>query len=307
MKHLLKKFEIKRLLVVALAAFACVGMWGCYDDPCDDMEYRWTGPTEKKIVGFVNDSFAIVAHANRWSYEADCMCSGERFGLGRWTIGVYNYREQLDGPVFVDSVDDGYGQYMYVLGQLSDSVVWGGNTDPNLLVWKNATSFSFWKIGEKPHIIGVRQSFDGCSVSFPIGSLREWTDGAIFAKGNLTTGNDSCQYAVLDTVSGVLTYKRLDEDLMWIQKCDDVRAWGYDVYCSLPGKRPLEGNILKNEKDTILAPLVFSKGIFWGNMIELRANICNLGNQEISCLDSTFTWREPLKFYKGNDVVVDLE
>lgn len=40
MKHLLKKFEIKRLLVVALAAFACVGMWGCYDDPCDDMEYR---------------------------------------------------------------------------------------------------------------------------------------------------------------------------------------------------------------------------------------------------------------------------
>ncbi len=247
MKNLLNKFGLQRLIVAAITAISSVCMWGCYDDPCDDMEYRWMGPTEKKIVGFVNDSFAIVAHANRWSYEADCMCSGERFGLGRWTIGVYNYREQLDGPVFVDSVDDGYGQYMYVLGQLSDSVVWGGNTDPNLLVWKNATSFSFWKIGEKPHIIGVRQSFDGCSVSFPIGSLREWTDGAIFAKGNLTAGNDSCQYAVLDTVSGVLTYKRLDEDLMWIQNCDDVRAWGEDVYCLKTKKQPIAVLLLVDE------------------------------------------------------------
>lgn len=111
-------------LTALILAIVC--MWGCYDDPCDDMEYSWAGETEKKIVGFVNDSFAIVAHANKWSYAAGCMCSGERFGLGRWTIGIYNYREQLDGPVFVDSVDEGFGYYTYILGQLSDSVVWGG-------------------------------------------------------------------------------------------------------------------------------------------------------------------------------------
>ena len=239
--------EIKRLIVAALAAFACVGMWGCYDDPCDDMEYRWTGPTEKKIVGFVNDSFAIVAHANRWSYEADCMCSGERFGLGRWTIGVYNYREQLDGPVFVDSIDNGYGRYMYVLGQLSDSVVWGGDTDPNLMGWQNATSFSFWKVGEQPHLIGVKQAFDGCSVSFPIASLREWKDGKIFAKGNLTAGGDSCQYAVLDTIIGMLTYKRLGDKLKWIEMCDDVRVWGEEVYCLKTQKQPISVLLLVDE------------------------------------------------------------
>lgn len=247
MKNLLKKFGFQRVIVVVIIAISSIGMWGCYDDPCDDMEYRWTGPTEKKIFGFVNDSFAIVAHANRWSYEADCMCSGERFGLGRWTIGIYNYREQLDGPVFVDSADDGYGQYMYVLGQLSDSVVWGGNTDPNLLVWKNGTSFSFWKIGEQPHVINISSNFDGCSVSFPIASLREWRDGSIFAKGPLTAGNDSCQYAVLDTVSGVLTYKRLDENLMWIQGCDDVRAFGDNVYCLKTQKQPIAVLLLVNE------------------------------------------------------------
>ena len=112
---------------------------------------------------------------------------------------------------------------------------------------------------------------------------------------------------MLDTVAGTLTFKRLDENLKWIQKCDDVRAWGDDVICSVSGEHPLEGYILRNNTDTLSTPLIFSSGFFWGDMIELRANICSLGNQEISCLDSAFTWREPLKFYKDDDVVVDLE
>ena len=293
-------------LTALILALVCVCMWGCYDDPCDDMEYRWTGPTEKKIVGFVNDSFAIVAHANRWSYEADCMCSGERFGLGRWTIGVYNYREQLDGPVFVDSVDDGYGQYMYVLGQLSDSVVWGGNTDPNLLVWKNGTSFSFWKIGEQPHVINISSNFDGCSVSFPIASLREWRDGSIFAKGPLTAGNDSCQYAVLDTVSGVLTYKRLNDDLMWIQSCDDVRAWGDDVFClerkkenfstrMLKNGSPIDSLLVDNQKKYAVYP-----ALFMGRMVRLGDYICSIDKERLK-KDPNIKSLSGLKFIDANE------
>jgi len=273
--------KVARLLFAALVAAICAGMWGC-GDPCDDMEYVWTSQTEKKIVGFVNDTFAIVAHGNRWSYETDCMCSGERFGLGRWTIGIYNYREQQDGPVFVDSVDDGFGQYMYVLGQLSDSVVWGGDTDPNLLVWKNATSFSFWKIGEHPRVIEISQAYEGCSISFPISSLREWTGNFIFAKGNLSAGGDSCQYAVLDTIARTLTYKRLDDDLKWIQKCDDVRAWGKDVYC-LRYESLSSIIYLKKENEMVDSILVENQGwysgsFFMGNLMLVDGNVCEYKN-----------------------------
>lgn len=289
-------------LTALILAIAC--MWGCYDDPCDDMEYSWAGETEKKIVGFVNDSFAIVAHANKWSYAAGCMCSGERFGLGRWTIGIYNYREQLDGPVFVDSVDEGFGYYTYILGQLSDSVVWGGNTAMNLTVWKNGTSFSFWKIGEQPHVINISSNFDGCSVSFPIASLREWRDGSIFAKGPLTAGDDTCQYAVLDTVAGMLTYKRLDDDLKWIQKCDDVRTWGNNVYCFMPGKQPFEATFLRNGKDTIDVPLKFTVGTFFGSVLKPNGHLCNLVDGVVVC--SGVVWRGGLNFFKDDEIILDL-
>ena len=53
--------------------------------------------------------------------------------------------------------------------------------------------------------------------------------------------------------------------------------------------------------------MIFSRGIFWGRMIELRANICRLEIKTISCLDTAFTWREPLKFDQNDEVIVDLE
>ena len=55
------------------------------------------------------------------------------------------------------------------------------------------------------------------------------------------------------------------------------------------------------------APLIFSKGIFWGEMIELRSSICRLGTKIISCLDPDYTWSEPLKFYQKDKVIVNLE
>jgi hypothetical protein len=42
-------------------------------------------------------------------------------------------------------------------------------------------------------------------------------------------------------------------------------------------------------------------------MIELRASICRLEAKAIICLNPDFTWREPLKFYQNDEVVVDLE
>ena len=69
----------------------------------------------------------------------------------------------------------------------------------------------------------------------------------------------------------------------------------------------LEGHILKNNIDTLSSPLIFSRGVFWGKMIELRASICRLETKAIICLNPDFTWREPLKFYQNDEVVVDLK
>lgn len=297
--------EIKRLIVAALATLACVGMWGCgYEGDGERVFADHFGSAS--IVGFIDDSLVIVADDKSWSQN---FSDGTDFvGRGHQRLRVFNYRVQEDGPRWTDTLDNFTDEFDYVKGQVSDSVIWGAHGDELI---------SFWKLGEKPIVHKISVKTEGCSRKFAIKSMRTWLDGLIRVSGIvfsgqrmndlLNAGSDTCQYAVLDTVAGTLTFKRLDENLKWIQKCDDVRAWGDDVICSVSGERPLEGYILRNNTDTLSTPLIFSSGFFWGDMIELRANICSLGNQEISCLDSAFTWREPLKFYKDDDVVVDLE
>ena len=295
------KGGIKKFQAVLAVAFACVYMWGCGDLLREDGEKEFTGHYIKgnaKVVGFIDDSLVIVYDFQYWNQD---LADGTQItGTGKQRLRVFNYRVQEDGPRWADTLDNMTEVYDYVKGQLSDSVIWGGNS---------RTSFSFWKLGEVPIVRGVRVNKEGCDMDYGVRSLRPWLNETIIALGenSLKNSGSACQYAILDTVANTLTYKRLDANLKWIEKCDDVRAWGDDVYCSIPGEHSLEGNVIKNQSDTLLAPLAFSRGIFWGNMIELRANICSFDNRKIMCLDSAFSWREPLKFYKKDDVVVYLE
>ena len=290
-----------RLKIFALLALACVCMWGCGDLLREDGEKEFTGHYIKgnaNVIGFIDDSLVIVYDFQYWNQD---LADGTQItGTGKQRLRVFNYRVQEDGPRWADTLDNMTEVYDYVKGQLSDSVIWGGN---------GRTSFSFWKLGEVPIVRGVRVNKEGCDVDYGVRLLRPWLNETIIALGenSLKNSGSACQYAILDTVANTLTYKRLDANLKWIEKCDDVRAWGDDVYCSIPGEHSLEGNVIKNQSDTLLAPLAFSRGIFWGNMIELRANICSFDNRKIMCLDSAFSWREPLKFYKKDDVVVYLE
>lgn len=296
----------KPLFAILAVALACVCMWGCgnwYEGDGERVFADHFGSAS--IVGFIDDSLVIVADAKEWSQEtSDGYAIG---GRGHQRLRVFNYRVQEDGPRWTDTLDNFTDEFDYVKGQVSDSVIWGAHGDELI---------SFWKLGEKPIVHKISVKTEGCSQKFAIKSMRTWIDGLIWAPGIVFSGqrtndllnaeSDTCQYAVLDTVAGTLTFKRLDENLKWIQKCDDVRAWDNDVYCSVSGKHSLEGVILKNGVDTLFAPLQFSKGIFWGKMIELRASICRLGTNAISCLDTDFTWREPLKFYQNDEVVVNL-
>lgn len=295
--------EIKRLMVIVLAALACVSMWGCgVDDGWGEREFR--AYDVAKVVGFIDDSLVILADSREWMQETPDYAIG---GHGHQRIRVFNYRVQEDGPRWTDTLDNFVDECDYVLGQLSDSVVWGGQTSLYTKVWKGPL-MTFWKIGEKPIVKNISVETERCSQTFFVKNMRSWIEETIIvlSEKSLRYGGDTCQYAVLDTVAGTLTFKRLDENLKWIQKCDDVRAWGDDVYCVILDNEGENSLILKNINDTIPTPRKFAIGGFWGNMIKLSGNICSIHDDEITCSDVIWYGNE-LKFYENGEVVVDLE
>lgn len=294
MKHLLNKFELERLLAVLTLAFVCICMWGC-----SDVDFRWEpGRSGAKVVGFVDDSLVMVGDYRCWSEITD-RWNGEYIdldGCGRERLCVYNYRVQEDGPRWCDSLssEDMTGIFG---GQMADSVIWGGEV---------SKSVQLWKLGERPHEIKLTKKSEGCSVEFRISSLKQWLDGTFIGRSgeSLAADADTCNYAVLDTVARTLTYKRLDEGLEWIKECDDVRAWGNEVYCVILDSEGEKSLVLKNKQDSISAPRKFAIGGFWGDMIKLNGNICSIKDDSITCSDVTWRGNE-LKFYRDDEVVVE--
>lgn len=287
-----------RNLIVAVkiiaAVLMCVYMWGC----SDDVSMHWSEERSLgEVVGFVDDSLAIVSSARYWYEDVEPAfgLSYDRSGYAHPGLSLYNYRVQLDGPVWSDTLnisrDD---DFEYIKGQLSDSVIWGGNPK---------TEVSFWKIGEKPHKMKVQKMFDGCSVDVPYTTkLRPWFNGEILVLGNKRNpdmdgfaldnlGSEYCQYAVLDTIRNVITYKKLDGGLEWIKKCDDVRVWGDDVYCLKFDKEERTSSLFIN--DNLMH--ILENDYFWtagavlqfqGHILLLERDVCRLENGRIKCFAS---------------------
>ena len=296
MKHLLNKFEIERLLAVLTLAFACISMWGCSED-----RVRWNeGFSGAEIVGFVDDSLVMVGsyQMRTESHEGLFEPYWDVIESGHERLCVYNYRIQEEGPRWCDTLGE-YNMTNAFRGQMTDSIIWGGDM-PN--------SIRLWKIGESQHQIKLKKLTEGCSGEFGVASVKQWLDGKFIARGDksLNAGGDSCQYAVLDTISGTLTYKRLDKNLEWIKVCDDVRAWGNEVYCVILDNEGEKSLVLKNKQDTISAPRKFAIGGFWGDMIKLSGNICSINSDKITCSDVIWYGNgDGLKFYQNDELVVE--
>ena len=207
-------------LLAVMAVLACVCMWGC-----TDVDFKWSdGRGTPLIAGFIDDSLVVAYDCREWLETTETWSIGdgysEKSSCGHDRLLVYNYRVQEDGPRWSDSLTNKSGGYRWY--QLTDSIFWRWAENDILL----------WKLGETARKLKLSRRNDGCSQSSKIEGMHQWLDGNFIALGdNLSIGGDSCQYAVLDTVAGTLTYKRLDKDLEWIKTCDDVRAWGDDVYC----------------------------------------------------------------------------
>ena len=293
-----------RLIGAAMTALICVGMWGCGDLLREDGEKEFTRHYIKgnaKVVGFIDDSLVIVYDFQYWNQD---LADGTQItGTGKQRLRVFNYRVQEDGPRWADTLDNMTEVYDYVKGQLSDSVIWGGN---------GRNSFSFWKLGEEPVVKGVSVGKDGCDVDYGVRALRPWLNGTIIALGEetLNAGGSGCQYAILDTLLNTLTYKRLDADLKWIEKCDDVRAWGNDVYCLLRKRENLSvllsvnGKIVDSLETDNKDKYAVYPALFAGNMLYLGENICSLEKMKMKKYPNVQTYLGEIKFVNLHNNIV---
>ena len=311
MENKMNKFGIEKLLAVLVITFACVCMWGC----SDDVTFEWERTRRNaKVIGFVDDSLVMVGDYRFWLEVTDSW-NGEHLeesGAGNPRLCVYNYRVQEDGPRWCDSVSELHSSSWFY-GQLTDSVIWGSGL-PN--------SIKLWKIGEKPHELKLKPEFEGCSKKIEARRIHEWVDGKFIVLGAASVngktldnaffapeyGDEYCQYAVLDTLKRIVSYKRLEKDLEWIKQCDDVRAWEKDVYCLVLNKENGNSFVLKNEVDSIFAPMEkLFEGCFSGKMMELGVRICSLIKDNITCSDVKWTGNRALEFYRNDGTIIYLK
>ena len=275
MENLLNKSEMARLLAVAITAFACVCMWGC----SDRVEFKWSdGRGTPLIAGFIDDSLVVAYDCRGWLETTETWNGGysDDESCGHDRLLVFNYRVQEDGPRWTDSLTNKRGGYRWY--QLTDSIFWRWE-EKNMLLWK---------IGKTAHEMKISRKNEGCSHSSKIERMHQWLDGTFIALGgNLSAGEDSCQYAVLDTISGTLTYKRLDKNLEWIKVCDDVRAWDDDVYCL---ERKTENwSVLLSINNIVVDSIEFDidreyavyPALFAGSMLHMGDYVCSTTNGKV--------------------------
>ncbi|MBR2272361.1 MAG: hypothetical protein IJ912_08585 [Fibrobacter sp.] len=286
----------KPLFAILAVALSCVCMWGCGDLLREDGEKEFTGHYIKgnaKVVGFIDDSLVIVYDFQYWNQD---LADGTQItGTGKQRLRVFNYRVQEDGPRWADTLDNMTEVYDYVRGQLSDSVIWGGN---------GRNTFSFWKLGEEPVAYGVSINKEGCDVDYSVRALRPWLNGDIIALGEETINADgnSCQYAILDTTAKTITYKRLDKDLEWIKQCDDVRALKNKIYCLRTMVHTDQiGHLIVNNEDQGLLEINAAIGPFWGDMLELGNNLCKISDNGLNCLSTRWLGGVEIEYAKFVD------
>ena len=163
----------------------------------------------------------------------------------------------------------------------------------------------------KKRSLRLSRKNEGCSQTFEIERIRQWLNGKFIALGEtFSIGENICQYAVLDTIARTLTYKRLGQDLEWIKKCDDVRAWDNNVYCLALMNEPLDLFFIKNGKviDSLLQGnpygwAEYTKVGFAGNMLNLGNNVCEIVNDNFQCVGISIRNALEYKYKDGTSVI----
>lgn len=127
---------------------------------------------------------------------------------------LVNYRKQQT-PYWGDTVD---GEINLIGGYYNDSSAFFSNA-------KN--EFGFWRIGEKPRVVGKWNCEAPCRCDWRKYG-RPWIDGNVLLK---MENQNECPYAVLDTVTGVVKKLELTDEYAWLDGCDDITYFDGDVVC----------------------------------------------------------------------------
>ncbi|HPW94543.1 MAG TPA: hypothetical protein PLT31_05060 [Fibrobacteraceae bacterium] len=205
---------------------------------CSRTEEWWDSErTAGRIVGIVNDSLALqTSHRTFHSQTGGAMFgmisadASESYSIkGNGGLHLVNYRSRQP-VVWGDTVN----WETIIMGQVTDSMVYGGDLENGIVLWK---------IGEKPR--KIKPKWSGSCVgklhrysASPASrfQIRPWMDEKLLVLGMgimpaNTIGGDTCQYGVLDTLTGIILLKRFNAEEAWLASCLDFHFYKNNIIC----------------------------------------------------------------------------
>lgn len=221
-------------------------------------------------------------------------------------LHLVNYRSKQP-VVWADTVN----WETNLIGQVTDSMVYGGD------LWNEIV---LWKIGEKPKKIKPKWSGD-CSYKLgkntvPSFRVRPWRDGKFLLLGNTPTNKlraDTCQYAILDTTTSEAVLNRFNnKEEAWLSECRDIRYSDNQIIClqSAGGQIDIVVNGELSDSQNINGDL--ETIVLWGNYIKVHESmftdlILNIENLKFNENYSTiWIYTSPLSRYfvdsLGNEI-----
>lgn len=260
MKNLLKKSGFQRLIVAALAAFACVCMWGC-----GDSDYRrWGRRYEGTLVAIIDDSLALLTNSRGYEDCHDVFMGSEECERGGTNDGLFlvNYRKQLS-PYWGDTVD---GEINLIGGYYNDSSAFFSNA-------KN--EFGFWKIGGQPKVVRKWNCEAPCRCDWRKYG-RPWIDGNVLLK---MENQSECPYAVLDTATGVMKKIEFTGEYAWLEGCDDITYIEGEIMCVKALYDEKKYGVYEYGKDGLMDSLIWndaSWSIYTKNVLEIRGKMLTI-------------------------------
>ncbi|MFA6623480.1 MAG: hypothetical protein WCS54_05160 [Fibrobacteraceae bacterium] len=206
----------------ALFVLAVLLFFGCDQN---NTTFEWGGRTSSGLVSIVNDSLALLVNVRGYSICETTAMDGDMCEDGGDHTGLFlvNYRSK-QAPLWGDTLD-------YYLGSYGDYY-----SDSSVMFLDEDDRFCFWKIGQKPT---ERKSWTWTGTCSPklqgTKRARPWKDGNVLILGErIPQGGDSCQYAVLDTSTGIVSQGQFSGDDAWLGGCDDISYLDGKVACLQP-------------------------------------------------------------------------
>lgn len=212
---MLKGFNFAKMLVIAFAVLACVGMWGCgiFDEEVthEVHEKRHSG----LVIAILDDSLALETNGRGWTDHTESCDYWENCDGGTINQGLFlvNYRNK-QRPLWGDTID----------GVIT--IIWGLAADSTVLFYDKKENFGFWKVGKLPDVRKKIKIEDGCAWNDPYTRAKPWINGKILLKDMYP-----CPFAVLDTVSGIVKKLEFTGEYSWLEGCDDITYIDGKILC----------------------------------------------------------------------------